>query len=230
MHVTPDLRLLALAAALTAGSEPGPGPVHPLVADNRSRLAHLKSHPSIRWLLDARERAWMLGLGMQAVQLGPAPGFRPAPPEAVPEAVRRYFSDQVTGEELGHHLRILWAEGEMAALFEAQRDLWAEAAGVLRAVLEPAGIPIFAAMVAGAPLGAGARSRPGAARTAGVARGGHEVAWERITLIWEPLVSGDRGRANDPMEQPEDRAWHLKAAFVCLGVAILAGLLAWAIS
>lgn len=42
------------------------------------------------------------------------------------------------------------------------------------------------------------------------------------------LLSGDRIRANDAAEQPDERLWRIRAALFCMAVGGTAGLLAWA--
>jgi len=56
------------------------------------------------------------------------------------------------------------------------------------------------------------------------------IALVMATAFGGGLASGERIRANYSAEGAEDRAWRLKATWVCLGVAVVSGLLAWATS
>lgn len=141
MEVRPDPRLLALGAALTAGTGPD-GEETELILQTRNWLQPLSSHPSVHWLREQKEKAWFLGLAMQTVQLGSPPRFTPNPPDEVPPFVSEQFGDP-PAPELAGHLGAIWREGGLAELFEEQAGLWEQEAAALRTALQGGEVEAF---------------------------------------------------------------------------------------
>ena len=139
IEIRRDMRLLTLASVLTACNPIPQVPQRPLVTDTHRRLSQLTQHASAQWLSDAERRVYLLGLAMQAVQLGGPPRFLPAPAEEAPWYVQEYFS-QVSAADLGHHLAAIWQDANLEEHFRVQQPLWEEAEADLAGVF--AGIEV----------------------------------------------------------------------------------------
>lgn len=122
MEVRLDPRLLTLAAALTAASAPAHDE-HELVTDTRTRLAPFATHPSVQWLTEQQGGMGLLGLAMQAVQLGAPPAFELPPPGQVPRYVEAYFDD-VPRDELAEALWSFSEDANVSALLTSQESRW----------------------------------------------------------------------------------------------------------
>ncbi|MBN1976859.1 MAG: hypothetical protein JW918_05610 [Anaerolineae bacterium] len=133
IEIRRDMRLLTLASALTACNSIPQAPQQPLVTDTHQRLRGLTRHASAQWLSDAEKRVYLLGLAMQAVQLGGPPRFLPAPIEETPWYVQAYFS-QVSAIDLSQHLAAVWQDADLEEHFQAQQPLWEEAEADLAGV------------------------------------------------------------------------------------------------
>lgn len=141
LEVRIDLRLAALAAALTAGSPPAASE-HALVVSTRSYLAPQQEHPAAQWLKAAVQRSWLLGVAMQTVQLAPLPPFTPPALADIPAFALRDFGDP-SAEEIGRQLATFWRDAELALLFERQATVWADVVADIAAVLRPIDIVGF---------------------------------------------------------------------------------------
>jgi|GEM_PF-4323755 len=158
MEVRPDPRLLTLAAALTAGSAaPAAGTLsttfglgtpsqaeqeHYLVVDTRRRLAGAADHPAVRWLRAEYERHDLLGLAMQAIQLGAPPAFDDACPDGVPPFVEAHFGD-VDRAALAQALRQVWHDLRVGDLLADQDAEWQAVAATVADLLADAQLEAF---------------------------------------------------------------------------------------
>jgi hypothetical protein len=141
LEVRIDLRLAGLAAALTAGSTPAESE-HALVGSSRSYLVPHQEHPSVRWLQQAVQRAWLLGVAMQTVQLAPVPPFSPPAVSEIPAFVLRDFAEP-TAAQIGQQLAAFWRDAELAVLLGLQSALWQEVIDDIVSVLRPTDIVGF---------------------------------------------------------------------------------------
>ncbi|MBP2018570.1 hypothetical protein J2Z79_001985 [Symbiobacterium terraclitae] len=162
MEVRLDPRLLTLAAALTATSTPpaahtppdtltaaaGPSAAppaeleHRLVAETRRRLAGAADHPAVQWLRAEYEQHDLLGLAMQAVQLGPPPAFDDACPDGVPPYVETYFND-VDRSALARALRSVWQDLRVGELLADQDAEWRAVTATVEGLLTDAQVEPF---------------------------------------------------------------------------------------
>ena len=122
MEVRLDPRLLTIAAALTAGGAPA-ADEHPLVTGTRQRLAGASDHPAVRWLREAQARHGLLGLAMQAVQLGLPPDFDDSCPDGVPAFVEAWFGE-VDRAAVADALRSAWRDLRIGELLREQATEW----------------------------------------------------------------------------------------------------------
>ncbi len=143
MEVRLDPRLLTLAAALTAGgARPPSAEEHPLVTETRNRLAGATEHAAVRWLREAFARHDLLGLAMQAVQLGPPPDFDDSCPDGVPAFVEAWFAE-VDRPALADALRSAWRELRIGDLLRDQAPMWEEVVRDLSHLLADAQLEPF---------------------------------------------------------------------------------------
>lgn len=142
MDVRLDARLLTLAAALTAASSAPAEQEHHLVVDTRRRLAGAADHPAVRWLRAEYERHGLLGLAMQAVQLGAPPDFDDTCPDGVPAFVETYFND-VDRAALARALRSVWSDLRVGELLSVQDAEWRAVAATMTDLLAEAQLEPF---------------------------------------------------------------------------------------
>lgn len=135
LEVRAELRLAALAAVVTAGSEPVPGE-HALVTTTRDALAPYRDHPSLLALKAAIDRTWILSVAMQTVQLGAPPSFETPAIEDIPAFVQRDFPEP-QASELAPHFAALWRDAQLGPLFAQQVPLWTEVVHETAEVLRP---------------------------------------------------------------------------------------------